>query len=75
MNIAAHFGVSLDCLINGTAASDNILEEKLSRLADAEILEFAHAQSFGRIISRFYSLPRHHQERLVGYLDALCKEN
>ena len=75
INISAYFGVSLDCLVNGKTAGDNVLEARLVQPMRAEAFESVLAQGFGRVMSRFHTLPSHNKERLVGYLDALCREN
>jgi len=74
VNISAYFGVSLDCLINGKQADGNILEEWLSRAEESETIADVNFRSTGRLISRFHSLPTGQKERLIGYLDALCRE-
>ena len=74
MNIAAYFGVSLDCLVNGKVANDNALEARLLQAEEAEALGTAQALGVSRLMSRFHALPGHNKERLVGYLDALYRE-
>ena len=74
VNISAYFGISLDCLVSGKASDSNILEEVLSRIAGDKIYEMSHSQSVGQFIHKFHALSGGHKERLIGYLDALCKE-
>ena len=75
MNISVYFGISLDCLVSGKAADYNILEERLSRLDKDETYEVNRSQSVGQLIHKFHSLSGGYKERLIGYLDGLCRED
>ncbi len=67
--------MSLDCILSGRAVSDHTLEKIVSGSAPADPLDFAHANQTGQLITQFTSLSNHHKERLMGYLDALCRED
>jgi transcriptional regulator with XRE-family HTH domain len=69
-NISGYFGLSLDCILRGKAISDNALEKNLSGIAEPI---FLHNE--GQFLSKFLTLSDHNRERMMGYLDALYREN
>lgn len=75
MNISVYFGVSLDCILSGKATGESMLEEILSKVDEAEPSEPVRSYYAGQFIAQFNSLPNKHKERLIGYLDALGREN
>jgi len=74
INIAAYFGISLDCLFNGKVTGGNMMEARLIRAEEAESFGTAIDLGFGQFVSRFHALPDRYKERLLGYLDSLCRE-
>jgi len=74
MNMAMYFGVSLDCILIGRKIGQNVLEEKLSRVAETEKPDDAACHP-GELLIRFNALSDLRRERLIGYLDALFKED
>ena len=75
INISAYFDVSLDCLLNGKTAGENILENRLHQIEKADTFELAEARGVGRFMYRFNSLSAGGKDRLTGYLDALYRGN
>jgi len=74
INIAAYFGISLDCLFNGKVTGSNMMEARLIHLEGAEAFDAANDAGVGKLVARFHSLPDRYKERLLGYLDSLCRE-
>ncbi len=70
MNISVYFGVSLDCLLCGRAANGNATEKALCAEEHPQYIP----GGAGQVMRQFNALPKHHKERLMGYLDALSKE-
>ena len=71
MNISVHFGVSLDCILHGKAANDNVLEKQMCKTEAKPALTY----NANGITAQLNALPARHRERLIGYLDALTREN
>ena len=74
IDIAACFGISLDCLINGKVTGGNAMETRLIQPKGTDVFEAANELGLGQLVSRFHSLPNRFKERLIGYLDSLCRE-
>ena len=72
MNISAHFGISLDCILCGRAEKGNALEKLLCGTEEPD--RAASFYSANRIIGQLNALPDQYKERLIGYLDALSRE-
>jgi len=75
LSIALYFNISLDCLIKGEAKAGNRLEEMLCSLGENDRPLPTDALSSTLLISRFHSLPSNQKERLLGYLEALVRDN
>lgn len=75
--ISAYFGVSLDGILNGKAANNSMLEQLLCRSEKPRLTKPDCSQAYyaGRIIGQFNDLTDRHKERLIGYLEALIREN
>ena len=50
------------------------MEAKLIHQEGIEAFDAANDPGFGQLVSRFHSLPDRYKERLLGYLDSLCRE-
>ena len=66
INISVHFGISMDCILCGRAANDNMLEKHLCEPSD-----FPFAGGVSYVMKRYQALSAGGKERLIGYLDAL----
>jgi transcriptional regulator with XRE-family HTH domain len=69
MNISMYFGISLDCILCGRAADNNLLENQICGPNPTPFSSGA-----GRIVNRYNALSSHDKDRLLGYLDALSRE-
>lgn len=74
--ISSYFDISLDVILSGRISKDGNMLEK--RIASVDMSEGPVADDFrytARFMAQFNALSSYGKERLIGYLDALCREN